>query len=170
MVRSVWIAYQGLLLCSLMKKRLYWFSIFWRWLKVALDCQGKISWQWCIKWLIGKKHPFKDDAAGRGCFKRRHPQLTLRTPQPLSYCHGRAATTNSSVGTCGRSDNQENTSAVTIYPELIVPLSDIVRSIKHAYEQGVRMKLRHKVSDKDSSEEGEWGCNRWLLCQVCMGD
>ena len=38
----------------------------------------------------GKQHPFKDERAGRGWyegFKSRHPYLTLRAPQPLSYCH-----------------------------------------------------------------------------------
>ena len=41
--------------------------------------------------MVGKfhcKHPFKDGKAGRGWFdgfKARHPQLTFRTPQSLSY-------------------------------------------------------------------------------------
>lgn len=37
----------------------------------------------------GKTHPFKGGFAGRGWyegFKSRHPRLTLRSPQPLSYC------------------------------------------------------------------------------------
>ena len=37
----------------------------------------------------GKSHTFKDESAGRGWyegFKSRHPYLTLRRPQPLSYC------------------------------------------------------------------------------------
>ena len=36
-----------------------------------------------------RKHPFKDGKAGRAWFdgfKRHHPKLTIRTPQPLSYC------------------------------------------------------------------------------------
>ena len=46
----------------------------------------------------GKKHPFKDEHAGRGWyegFKHRHPHLTLRSPQPLSYC--RALCSNKAV-------------------------------------------------------------------------
>lgn len=38
---------------------------------------------------MGKSHPFKDESAGRGWyegFRSRHPYLTLRSPQPLSYC------------------------------------------------------------------------------------
>lgn len=38
----------------------------------------------------GKQHPFQGGAAGRSWFdgfRKRHPQLTLRVPQPLSYCH-----------------------------------------------------------------------------------
>ena len=37
---------------------------------------------------IKRKHPFKDEKAGRAWFdgfRRRHPQLTIRSPQPLSY-------------------------------------------------------------------------------------
>ena len=37
-----------------------------------------------------KNHPFKDGFAGRGWYEGftmlRHPNLTLRSPQPLSYC------------------------------------------------------------------------------------
>ena len=36
-----------------------------------------------------RKHPFKNNAAGQDWFKgfcRRHPKLTIRMPQPLSYC------------------------------------------------------------------------------------
>jgi len=36
-----------------------------------------------------RSHPFRDGKAGRAWFEgfqRRHPKLTLRTPQPLSYC------------------------------------------------------------------------------------
>ena len=43
----------------------------------------------------GRKHPLKNDTAGRAWFKafqRRHPKLTMRKPQLLSYC--RAASAN----------------------------------------------------------------------------
>ena len=46
----------------------------------------------------GEKHPFKDESAGRGWYegiKSRHPHLTLRSPQLLSYCH--ALCSNKSV-------------------------------------------------------------------------
>lgn len=36
-----------------------------------------------------RKHPFRDGRAGRAWFKgfqRHHPNLTIRSPQPLSYC------------------------------------------------------------------------------------
>lgn len=42
----------------------------------------------------GKKHPFQNGMAGRGWFdgfRARHPKLTLRTPQPLSYCRALGA-------------------------------------------------------------------------------
>ena len=38
---------------------------------------------------LDKEHNFKGDKAGRWWFdgfRKRHPQLTIRTPQPLSYC------------------------------------------------------------------------------------
>lgn len=44
---------------------------------------------------LGRNHPFKHERAGRAWFEgfqRRHPNLTLRKPQPLSYC--RAASSN----------------------------------------------------------------------------
>jgi len=37
----------------------------------------------------GREHPFQDEKAGRAWFdgfRRRHPRLTIRKPQPLSYC------------------------------------------------------------------------------------
>ena len=37
----------------------------------------------------GRTHPFKNGKAGRGWFegfRARYPRLTIRTPQPLSYC------------------------------------------------------------------------------------
>ena len=37
----------------------------------------------------GRSHPFKNGMAGRGwmdAFRKRHPKLTLRTPQALSFC------------------------------------------------------------------------------------
>jgi len=37
----------------------------------------------------GKQHPFRNGSAGRSwfeAFRSRHPKLTFRTPQPLSYC------------------------------------------------------------------------------------
>ena len=37
----------------------------------------------------GRQHPFHDGMAGRGWFdgfRARHPRLTLRIPQPLSFC------------------------------------------------------------------------------------
>ena len=41
-----------------------------------------------------RKHPFKDGKAGRAWFdgfRRRHPKLTIRSPQPLSYCRALSA-------------------------------------------------------------------------------
>ena len=41
-----------------------------------------------------RKHPFRDGKAGRAWFegfRRRHPKLTLRSPQPLSYCRALCA-------------------------------------------------------------------------------
>lgn len=40
------------------------------------------------------KHPFKDGTAGRAWFdgfRRRHPKLTIRAPQPLSHCRALCA-------------------------------------------------------------------------------
>jgi len=46
----------------------------------------------------GRPHPFHNGMAGRGWmegFRKRHPKITLRIPQALSYC--RAAMANKSV-------------------------------------------------------------------------
>jgi hypothetical protein len=43
----------------------------------------------------GRKHPFTGETAGRSWFdgfRKRHPQLTIRTPLPLSYCRAISAT------------------------------------------------------------------------------
>ena len=43
---------------------------------------------------IPRKHQFKDEKAGRAWFdgfRRRHPKLTIRTPQPLSYARALCA-------------------------------------------------------------------------------
>lgn len=56
----------------------------------------------CLAFVIaeksGKKHPFHVGMAGRGWFdgfRAHHPQLVLRTPQPLSY--SRALCANNDV-------------------------------------------------------------------------
>lgn len=41
-----------------------------------------------------RKHPFKDEKAGHAWFdgfRRRHPRLTIRSPQLLSYCRAISA-------------------------------------------------------------------------------
>ena len=41
-----------------------------------------------------QKHPFKNEKAGRAWFdglRQCHPQLTIRSPQPLSYCRAMSA-------------------------------------------------------------------------------
>ena len=41
-----------------------------------------------------RKHPFRDQKAGRAWFDgfcRRHPKLSIRSPLPLSYCRARCA-------------------------------------------------------------------------------
>ena len=54
-----------------------------------------------------RKHPFKDQKAGRGWFdgfRRRHPRLTIRSPQPLSYARAQSAnmdTINDFLGKLG---------------------------------------------------------------------
>uniref|UniRef100_A0A1X7SKR4 HTH CENPB-type domain-containing protein n=3 Tax=Amphimedon queenslandica TaxID=400682 RepID=A0A1X7SKR4_AMPQE len=43
---------------------------------------------------FNKKHPFTGDSAGRSWFdgfRKRHPMLTIRTPQPLSHCRALSA-------------------------------------------------------------------------------
>jgi hypothetical protein len=54
-----------------------------------------------------RKHPFKDEKAGRAWFdgfRQRHPRLTIRSPQPLSYCRAvcaNADTVNDFFGKLG---------------------------------------------------------------------
>ena len=46
----------------------------------------------------GRSHPFQNEMAGRAWideFRKQHPQITLRSPQPLSFC--RAMMANMSV-------------------------------------------------------------------------
>ncbi len=55
----------------------------------GLSREDVMSLAFVIAEKSGKKHPFQNGMAGRGWFdgfRARHPELTLRTPQPLSYC------------------------------------------------------------------------------------
>ena len=64
----------------------------------GLTREDVMSLAYSVALKLNKDHPFKNGCAGRGwyeCFKSRHPNLTLRSPQPLSYC--RALCSNKDV-------------------------------------------------------------------------
>lgn len=55
----------------------------------GLSRDNVIALAYTIAERIERDNPFRDGHAGRGWldgFRSRHPKLTLRTPQPLSYC------------------------------------------------------------------------------------
>ena len=52
-----------------------------------------------------RKHPFKNGTAGRAWFdgfRRCHPKLTIRTPQPLSYCRALCSNIDTISGFFGK--------------------------------------------------------------------
>jgi hypothetical protein len=56
---------------------------------VGLSREDTMRMAYTMAEKMGKNHSFKNEAAGRGWyegFRLRHPNLTIRTPRPLSYC------------------------------------------------------------------------------------
>ena len=64
----------------------------------ALQSEDLMRLAYVIVSRSGQPHPFNNGMAGCGWmegFRKRHPKITLRTPQALSYC--RAAMANKSI-------------------------------------------------------------------------
>ena len=60
----------------------------------GLSCDTVMCLAYKIVDKAKRNHPFKDEKAGRAWFygfHRRHPKLTIRSPQPLSYCRALCA-------------------------------------------------------------------------------
>ena len=106
----------------------------------------------------GRKNPFQGGKAGRAWFegfRRRHPQLSLRTPQPLSYC--RAVSANQSAvndffGKLGSLFGQLN---LISKPMLIYNCDETGISIVHKPGKVVAEMGRRNVYALTSAERGK---------------
>ena len=105
-----------------------------------------------------RKHPFKDQKAGRAWFDgffRHHPKLSIRSSLPLSYCRARCAnmdTINDYFGKLGAIYGRLN----LIYkPMQIYNCDETGVSVVHRTGKVVAEMGRHKVYAVTSAEKGK---------------
>jgi hypothetical protein len=105
-----------------------------------------------------RKHPFKDQTAGRAWFdgfRRRHPKLSIRSPQPLSYCRARCAnmdTINDFFGKLGAIYGRLN---LISKPMQIYNCDETGVTVVHKPGKVVAEMGRHKVYAVTSAERGK---------------
>ena len=105
-----------------------------------------------------RKHPFKDQKAGRAWFdgfRRRHPKLSIRSPLPLSYCRARCAnmdTINDFFGKLGAIYGRLN---LISKPMQIYNCDETGVSVVHKPGKVVAEMGRHKVYAVTSAEKGK---------------
>ena len=124
----------------------------------------------CVAYTIaeksGRKHPFKDGKAGRGWFegfRARHPTLTIRTPQPLSYCRARCAnmdTINDFFGKLGAIYGRLN---LISKPMQVYNADETGVSVVHKPGKVVAELGRHHVYSLTSAERGK---THTILCCI----
>ena len=104
------------------------------------------------------KHPFRDGRAGRAWFegfRRRHPKLSLRSPQPLSYCRALCSnqeTIDEFFGKLGALYGRLN---LISKPMLIFNADETGISVVHKPEKVVAKLGRHNVYAMTSAEMGK---------------
>ena len=107
-----------------------------------------------------RQHPFKDGKAGRGWFEEfmaRHPKLTIRTPQPLSYCRARCSNKDTIVDFFGK------LGAIYMYgrlnliskPMQVFNVDETGVTIVHKRGKIVSELGRHNVYSVTSAERGK---------------
>ena len=105
-----------------------------------------------------RKHPFRDQKAGRAWFDgfcRRHPKLSIRSPLPLSYCRARCAdadTINDFFGKLGAIYGRLN---LISKPMQIYNCDETGVSVVHKPGKVVAEMGRHKVYAVTSAEKGK---------------
>jgi len=105
-----------------------------------------------------RSHPFRDGKAGRAWFEgfeRRHPKLTLRTPQPLSYCRAICSnqeTIDDFFGKLGALYGRLN---LVSKPMLIFNSDETGISVVHKPGKVVAELGRHNVYSMTSAERGK---------------
>lgn len=105
-----------------------------------------------------RSHPFRDGKAGRAWFEgfqRRHPKLTLRTPQPLSYCRALCSnqeTIDDFFGKLGALYGRLN---LVSKPMLIFNSDETGISVVHKPGKVVAELGRHNVYSLTSAERGK---------------
>ena len=106
----------------------------------------------------GRKHPFRDEKAGRAWFdgfRRRHPKLTIRSPQPLSYCRALCSnpeTINDFFGKLGAIYGKLN---LISKPMLVFNLDETNVTIVHKPGKVVTELGRRNVYAITSAEKGK---------------
>ena len=105
-----------------------------------------------------RKHPFKDQKAGRAWFDgfcRRHPKLSIRSPLPLSYCRAQCAnmdTINDFFGKLGAIYGRLN---LICKPMQIYNCDETGITMVHKPGKVVAEMGRHKVYAITSAERGK---------------
>ena len=114
-----------------------------------------------------RKHPFRDQKAGRAWFDgfcRRHPNLSIRSPLPLSYCRARRAnmdTINDFFGKLGAIYGRLN---LTCKPMQIYNCDETGVSVVHKPGKVVAEMGHHKFMQLHQLREGK----HTLVCHVFL--
>ena len=106
----------------------------------------------------GRKHPFHDESAGRAWldgFRRRKARLTIRSPQPLSYCRALCSnpeTINNFFGKLGAIYGRLN---LISKPTLVYNLDETGVTIVHKPGKVIAQLGRRNVYAITSAEKGK---------------
>ena len=105
-----------------------------------------------------KKHPFSGESAGRSWFdgfKKRHPMLTIRTPQPLSYCRALCANPDVISDFFGKLGSLYGKLNLFSKPMQIFNSDETGISVVHKPGKVITQLGRHNVYSITSAERGK---------------
>ena len=107
---------------------------------------------------LQKKHNFKEDKAGRSWFDgfmKRHPQLTRRTPQPLSYCRALCSNPNILSSFFGKLGEVYGKLNILTKPMLVFNCDETGVSIVHKPGKVIAQLGRRNIHSITSAERGK---------------
>jgi hypothetical protein len=107
---------------------------------------------------LGRKHPFSGQSAGRSWFdgfKHRHPMLTFRTPQPLSYCRALCANPDTISDFFGKLGSLYGRLNVISKPMVLFNCDETSVSIVHKPGKVIAQLGRKNVYAITSAERGK---------------